>query len=306
MSPDFFGNPGFFQTLLEDLPVGIYLVDRNQRIRFWNRGAEQIVGHLSHEVVGRPCTAHIACDQHGHTLCGNDCPVTGTLRDGQPRRVAAYYLHKLGHRVAVNIRSQAIVQNGEAIEGATVLFEESVNAHTVESAPAIYGCLDAVMGVPSHRLTRAMLEQCFASLQETRRAFGLLRIRVLGLDEFRSKHGPKSAVPFLQTTARTLQHSLDPEAFLGRWGEDEFIALLPSPNPVAIAAAAESVWSLITHSEVRWWGDSFTVEAVVTHAVAQSGDNLEKLLNGLEPAHAVVAGRAVSASSSGTQPGLRG
>jgi PAS domain S-box-containing protein len=300
MSTDFFDNPGFFHTLLEDLPVGIYLIDRNQRIRFWNRCAEQIVGHLSHEVVGRSCAEHIACYQHGHALCADNCPVLGTLRDGQPRSLAAFYLHKQGHRVAVNIRSRAILRNGDAIEGATVLFEESTKACAVESAPGVYGCLDAVTGVPSHRLTRAMLEQCFSGLQETRRAFGLLRIRVLGLDEFLSKHGPKSAVPFLQTTARTLQHSLDPESFLGRWGEDEFIALLPSPNPVAVAAAAESVWSLITHSEVRWWGDSFPVEAVVTHAVAQVGDKLEKLLNGLEPAHAAAAGRAVGASSSGT------
>ena len=303
MSSDFFDNPGLFHTLLEELPVGIYLVDRHHRIRFWNRGAEQIVGHLSHEVVGRDSADHTACDQHGHVLCGGDCPVMGTLRDGQPRQIAAYYLHKLGHRVAVTIRSQAIVRNGDAIEGATVLFEETIKPRNAETAPAVYGCLDAVTGVPSHRLTRAMLEECLAGLQETRRAFGLLRIRVLGLDEFRSKHGPKSAIPFMQTTARTLQHSLDPESFLGRWGEDEFIALLPSPNPVAIAAAAESAWSLITHSEVRWWGDSFSVEAVVTHAVAQPGDKFEKLLNGLEPAHAAAAGRAVSASSRET---LRG
>jgi PAS domain S-box-containing protein len=299
MSPDFFDNPGLFHTLLEELPLGIYLVDRNHRIRFWNRGAEQIVGHLSHEVVGRMCAEHIACDQHGQTLCGDDCPVTGTLRDRQPRHVAAFYLHKQGHRVAVTIRSQAIVRNGDAIEGATVLFEETMKSQNVERVPAMYGCLDAVTGVPSHRLTRAMLEQCIAGMEETQRAFGILRIRVLGLDEFRSKHGPKSAVPFLQTTARTLQHRLDPEGFLGRWGEDEFIALLPSPNPVATAAAAESVWNLITHSEVRWWGDTFPVQAVVTHAVAQPGNKLEKLLNGLEPAHAAAAGRAVSASSSG-------
>ena len=56
------------------------------------------------------------------------------------------------------------------------------------------------------------------------------------------------------------------------------------------------IWSLITNSEVRWWGDRFPVQAVVTHTMAQPGDKLERLLNGLEPTHAAAAGRAVGAS----------
>jgi len=299
MPSNFFDNPSLFRTALEELPVGVYIVDRDRRIRFWNRGAEQIVGHLSHEVVGRMCTEHIveACDQNGRALGGDNCAVTATLRDGQPRQSTAFYLHKQGHRVSVKIRSHAIVRNGDAVEGAIVLFEEPTdcNKEDESGAPPMFGCLDPATGVPSHRLTRAVLGEWIAHMQESRHGFGVLRIRVLGLDEFRSTHGPQSAVPFMQTTARTLRHSLDPENFLGRWGEDEFIALLPSANPVATAAAAETVWSLVTNSEVRWWGDRFPVQAVVTHAVAQPDDKLEKLLNGLEPAHAAAAGRVVGA-----------
>ncbi len=68
-----FDNPDFVRSVLEDLPTGIYIVDRDQRIRFWNRGAEHIIGHLSQEVVGRIYTEHIvdACDACGQTLDDN-------------------------------------------------------------------------------------------------------------------------------------------------------------------------------------------------------------------------------------------
>jgi PAS domain S-box-containing protein len=46
MSSDFLDNPKLFRHLVEDLPVGIYIVDRDGRIRFWNHGAEQLTGHL--------------------------------------------------------------------------------------------------------------------------------------------------------------------------------------------------------------------------------------------------------------------
>lgn len=299
MPSNFFDNPGLFRTAMEELPVGIYIVDRDQRIRFWNRGAEAIIGHLAHEVVGRMYSECFACDQHGHTLCGNDCPVTATLRDGQRQSITAFYLHKQGHRVPVHLRTQAIVRNGEQVEGAIVLFEEAAKSGDAAAEPSTYGCLDPVTGVPSHRLTRALLGECIAALQESRHPFGVLRIRVLRLDEFRSQHGPRSAIPFLQSAARTLRHCLHPDSFLGRWGEDEFIVVLPSANPLTTATTAELVWTLVTQSEVRWWGDSFPVQAVVTRTMAQPGDKLEKLMNGLEPAHAAAAGRAVGATSSG-------
>ena len=73
-------NPKLFRHLVEDLPVGIYIVDREGRIRFWNHGAEQLTGHLSHEVVGHVFEDVVqACDRRGNSLSGEHCPVTMTL-----------------------------------------------------------------------------------------------------------------------------------------------------------------------------------------------------------------------------------
>ncbi len=308
MPSNFFDNPGFVHTVLEELPVGIYIVDRDRRIRFWNRGAEHIIGHMAQEVVGRLSTEHIvdACDIHGNFLGGDSDPVILTLRDGQHRQVIANFLHKEGHRVPVAVRCRP-VHHRDAVEGAIVLFEDMADVRHDSDLPSPYGYLDPTTGIPAQRLTRAVLAESMAEMEESRRGFGLLRIRVLGLDDFRSQHGPHSIAPFLRTAAHTLRHMLDPASFLGRWGEDEFIAVLPSANPVSTAAAAENLWSLITNSEVRWWGDRFAVQAVITYTVAQPGDKLEKLLNGLEPTHATATGRAVGAAHSGMQAApLRG
>ncbi|HVM93574.1 MAG TPA: GGDEF domain-containing protein [Terriglobales bacterium] len=304
MAPYLFDSPNFVHTVLEELPVGIYIVDREQRIRFWNRGAELATGHPAHEVVGRIFTAHIvgAHDAEGHVVDEQHNPVAMTLSDGQPRQIAAHFLHREGHRIPVAFRCRPIIRSGEAIEGAIVLFEETAGAHGDVAEASLYGCLDAVTGIPSHRLTRALLTESVAGMEESRHGFGLIRVRILGLDEFRSKHGPHSIVPFLHTAAHTLRHNLDATTFLGRWGEDEFIAVLPFTDLMAAAAAAHKIWDLLTSSEVRWWGDRFPIEAVVMHTVAQPGDKLDRLLNGLEPTHAAAAGRAVGMPTGSSQP----
>jgi len=111
MSSHLLENPKLFRHLVEDLPVGIYIVDQDGLIRFWNRGAERLTGHLSHEVVGHVFEDIVrACNRRGNSLSGGHCPVTLTLSQRQPQHWTAYYLHKNGHRVAVTIRTLPILE----------------------------------------------------------------------------------------------------------------------------------------------------------------------------------------------------
>jgi PAS domain S-box-containing protein len=274
---NFLDNAELYRSVLEGLPVGVFLLDCDRRIRFWNRAAERLVGHLAHEIIGEDGAGPLLdpCDRKGNALGGASSPLNATLNHGQAQYFAAYFRHKQGHRVAVHVRNRAILKRNDLVIGATVLFEQGFVFRSDSSGPPMYGCLDPATGIPSHQLTRAVL------------------------NEFRAKHGIQSHFPFLRAAAQTLRHSLDPEIFLGRWGEDEFIVVLPSANPTTTVAASETVWSLITHSEVSWWGDHFPVQSVVMYAVAQPGDGLESLLNGLEPTRAAAAGRATGAANAG-------
>jgi len=35
-----------YKSVLESLPIGVYLVDRHRRVLSWNRGAERLTGYL--------------------------------------------------------------------------------------------------------------------------------------------------------------------------------------------------------------------------------------------------------------------
>lgn len=76
-------------TLLDSLPDGVYITDKDRRILFWNREAENMTGWSREEVVGHCCHENILChiDKDGHRLCGQEhCPlhraiVTNTSSD---------------------------------------------------------------------------------------------------------------------------------------------------------------------------------------------------------------------------------
>ncbi len=63
---------------------GVYAVDHVQRIIYWNRAAERLLGYTESEVLGRACYDVIAGgDYAGHQFCRRDCPVIECARRGR-------------------------------------------------------------------------------------------------------------------------------------------------------------------------------------------------------------------------------
>src|SRR5450755_2617027 len=307
MSSNFLDNPKLFQHLIDDLPIGIYIVDCDRRIRFWNHGAEHISGYLAHDVVGHVLEDVVqACDRQGNSFTAEQRPVTVTLTEHRPQACTAFFLHKSGHRVPVNARTLPLIGQGGSVDGVTVLFEEVFAYREELPGPAMYGCLDATTRIPSRRLTLALLNECISGMEESNICFGLLRIRLLGLDEFRTKHGPQSIVPFLRTAARTLRNSMDAENFLGCWQGNDFLAVLTSASPMMVAMTADILRNLLSRSEVLWWGDRFLIDTEVAYTVALPGKDLHSLLEEMKPGHSSGTTKAAAAGAADNSAHQRG
>ena len=46
----------FYIDLLDQISDGVYFVDRDRRITYWNSGAERITGYTAAEVLGHSCS----------------------------------------------------------------------------------------------------------------------------------------------------------------------------------------------------------------------------------------------------------
>jgi diguanylate cyclase (GGDEF)-like protein/PAS domain S-box-containing protein len=298
MSP-FFEDPALYRSVLENLPIGIYVLDRTERVRFWNRGAEQITGYLAHEVMGQVCGQSLPhFDPEGRILDGKDCSVTTTFREGQALQNQVFTLHKHGHRLAVLIRTLPLVDDSGVVMGVAIAFEEAASESMAASYGALMcGCLDPLTGVSSWNLTKAVLTESLVELEKTHAGLSLLRIRILGLKELTPRYGADSIAVFLRTSVQTIRHSLRAEDFLGRWGDDEFLAMLHTASPVKVAATSELIAQQINQSEISWWGDRFRLRAEVDFSIANPGDQLETLLGRMKPAHAAESANATGAGT---------
>ncbi len=70
---------------LERAAEGAFLIDRNQRIIYWNQAAQEMLGYAPAEVLGRSCYDVIqGRDDHDHAWCRGNCSVTARAKTGQP------------------------------------------------------------------------------------------------------------------------------------------------------------------------------------------------------------------------------
>ena len=77
----------FYRELLDNLYDGVFFVDSNKTITYWNRAAENITGYTCDDVVGKCCSDNILVhvDEKGAPLCDSGCPLQAVIEDGKSR-----------------------------------------------------------------------------------------------------------------------------------------------------------------------------------------------------------------------------
>ena len=114
--------------ILDNIYGGVYYVDQNRKIRYWNKEAEKITGFSKAEVIGKHCYDNILqhVDDQGTNLCHNGCPLHATMEDGKKREANVYLHHKDGQRIPVTIRTVPLKDEKNEIVGAVELFLKNI------------------------------------------------------------------------------------------------------------------------------------------------------------------------------------
>jgi PAS domain S-box-containing protein/diguanylate cyclase (GGDEF)-like protein len=282
-------NPEIYRVVLETLGTGVYLVDRDRKIVFWNDGAEKITGYLRHEAVGRSCLDNLLmhCDENNALLCGVACPLAHTMQDGKPREVNAFLRHKEGERVPVHIRAVPVRDGTGAIIGAAETFDKRTFRPGVDLHPirgVIRDSIDAIAGIPDHRSTLAHLEASLREFREDHAPIGVLSLAIDKLDQFRGLYGRRAVEMAEHAAAQTLSKSLGPDDIVGRWREGRFVAVVTSCPATVIERAGLILKRMVSLSAITWWGDRISVTVSVGGTAARAEDTADSLLGRAEEA----------------------
>jgi len=282
-----FGDPDFFRSILENLHMAVYVVGRDGRILFWNDGAERITGYLRQDVIGRLCGDNFLgeSDSDENDLSGPLAPIAAATREGKPLQTQVSLRHKSGHRIPVQLWAFPIRNAEGVIVGAAETFEKSISIadwNRRQTKLATYGCIDHASGVLNHRMMHSHLREHLGMFAEHPVPFSVLCIQIDGLEKIQLRDGPAAIASVLRVVGQTLENSLRPTDFLGRWQENQFLAILTECSGSEVTRASERLRRMVSSSRTAGWGDRLPVTISVGGTTVRSGDTAEGMVTRAE------------------------
>jgi len=269
-----------FKVILDSLYDGVYVVDRERRIEYWNQGAERVTGLRQEQVVGRSCFDNLLMhvDEAGRMLCHGECPLAKAMADGQPREQQIYLHHADGHRVPVLVRVAPLRNDAGEIVGAVEIFSDNSSMRSaLDRVQELHEAVirDPLTGVGSRRLIEARLQ----STVSERRRYGLTAgVLVIDLDHFKQvndERGHDAGDRVLATVARTLRLNLRETDDLGRWGGEEFVAVVGHVDGSQLTALAHKLRELVARSTVETAKGPLSVTVSIGATMLRDGDTAE-------------------------------
>lgn len=234
----------FFRRLFDNLYDGVYFVDRNRRILFWNSGAHRLTGYTADEVLGSYCNANILnhTDENGYQLCKEDCPLVATINSGSPTSKRVFLRHKDGRRIAVDVHVMPLRNDVGDIIGGVEIFRDASSFVALEHA---YGKLrelaekDPLTGVANRRHLDAILDAHVSLLHRTGIPFSVIMADIDHFKEVNDTWGHPVGDKVLITVADQMQQTCRRTDCIGRWGGEEFLVILPEQPLVEAAILAD-------------------------------------------------------------------
>lgn len=273
----------YYERIIENLYDGLYFVNWDRVITYWNKAAEKISGFTASEVVGRSCSDNILThiDGDGNSLCTGICPMAATIDDATPREAEVYMHHKNGHLIPVSIRVSALADRDGTIIGGIELFTDisnrSANELRIKELEKL-ALLDNLTQLANRNYIGRELHNRFEEKRRNNVPFGILFIDIDKFKIFNDIYGHDVGDDVLKFVAHTFVANARPFDLYGRWGGEEFIAIIRSINRKNLEILGNRLCSLIENSYIIHENEKLHVTISVGATLVSEDDTMDNLI----------------------------
>ena len=271
-----------YSVILGNIHEGVYFVDTERKITFWNKGAERITGYPDTEVMGKFCYENILkhVNDDGLQLCIHGCPLHQTLLDGQDRESLVYLHHKNGHRVPVKVKTIPIREDGVII-GAVELFNDNSEREELENnLQNLRGLAmkDPLTNLANRRYTEIFLNMKMQELEQLGIPFGIVFMDIDKFKDFNDTYGHDVGDAVLEMVSKTIGGSLRSTDLVGRWGGEEFVAIFSGVDEKQLWSLCEKMRMLVENSTLEVGGKSLHVSISLGATVVIEPTDIESVV----------------------------
>jgi diguanylate cyclase (GGDEF)-like protein len=230
-----------YERIVENLYDGLYFVDRDRVITYWNKAAEQISGFTANEVVGKSCSDNILThvDSDGNNLCD------GNIVGG--------------------------------IELFTDISNQAANDLRVKELEKL-ALLDNLTQLANRNYIEREIQSRFEEKKRFNMPFGILFIDIDHFKKYNDIYGHPAGDEVLNFIANTFVANTRPFDLYGRWGGEEFIGIIRNINGKDLESLANRLRSLTENSYIIHENEKLYVTISIGATLANENDTIDTII----------------------------
>ncbi len=274
-----------YRTIVDNLHEGVYFVDLERRITYWNKGAERITGYSAAEVVGHHCADNLLVhvDEEGRSLCTSSCPLVEVIQHGCGHSNSQLYVHhKEGHRLPVEVSVTLIRDDDGRPIGAAELFRETRvidrDAVLIENLRR-ESLLDVLTGLPNRRHLQMSLGAGMAEFDRHGIGFGLVFADVDHFKLFNDTYGHDLGDRVLRLVGEALGNCMRAYDMVGRWGGEEFLAIIRFIDEEQLRRVTEKLRTMVESAFLCHGEEELRVTITLGATHVRPGDSVDSLVS---------------------------
>lgn len=272
-----------YEALMDQLKDGVCVIDAQGKISFWNHGAERITGYTRAEALGQPYAGGPLqhCDKHGNAPGAENAPHQSVPDNGVTHEFELYLRCKDGSLAPVFTRVSAIANaRGDGIGTLEVFSDNSTKVQALERIEELeeIALLCPLTGVGNRRYAEMALANALEEFRRYNWPFGLLFIDIDHFKRVNDDHGHGVGDQVLRMVAHALRDTLRSFDFVGRWGGEEFLVILPNITDDILLRVAERCRMGVEESRFQSGGVGIQVTISAGACMALSGESAEELI----------------------------
>ncbi|MBN2547000.1 MAG: GGDEF domain-containing protein [Spirochaetes bacterium] len=277
-------DENFYKNLLDNINDGIYYVDKERKVTFWNKSAEKITGFAQEDVIGRKCSDNILrhIDKDGNELCITGCPLHATLMDSKKRENLVYLHHKSGHRLPVLVKVSPIYNDKKEIIGAIEIFtDKSTDNQALKELETLKKEVytDSVTGIGNRKYAEIVLANHYNSAASSEASLGLLFIDIDNFKSINDTYGHDVGDKILAMVSSTIKGILRNFDTVARWGGEEFIVIIPDTSKDILVTVSERIRLFVEKSWLTENNKKISVTISVGATLFNKRDTMKELVN---------------------------
>jgi len=275
-------NKFVLEKLLNNLSFGVFVLDESLKILFWSKGSQKITGYSSKELSGKSFEDISILEVYQKN---KEINFKNLIKDKINKRkdlvVVAYLRHKDNYRFPIEIHffcffdedEQKTAQVGIFFILDMVLYTKKLIKSLKEKANK-----DFLTSLPNRRFLEYLINKKIGEFSRYDLKFGLI---LLDIDNFKSINdclGHSSGDLVLKEFSTLIKKNLRSCDYFGRWGGDEFIAIILNVDMEQLKIISDKLVETIRKKTFKEKKFKFNIFVSAGYTLIKKDDTIDTIL----------------------------